>query len=57
MGQISFLQSRKALVSAKTTDWMVVCAMEIAGLYAWDLGKEEEPLCFSITEYATQNAK
>lgn len=25
MGLISFLQSRKALVSAKITDWMIVC--------------------------------
>ena len=57
MGYISFLQSRKALVSAKITDWMIVCIMEIAGLYAWDLGKEEKPLCFSMTEFVTQNAK
>lgn len=44
-------------MSAKITDWMIVCVMEIAGLYAWDLGKEEKPFCFSMTEFVTQNAK
>jgi len=39
------------------TDWMIVCVMEIAGLYAWDLGKEEKPLCFSMTEFCNQKCK
>lgn len=57
MGQISTLQSRKPLVSAKITDWVIVCVMEIAGLYAWNLGKEEKHLCFSMIELVTQNPK
>lgn len=36
---------------------MIVCVMEIAGLYTWDLEKEEKPLCFGLTQSVTQNAK
>lgn len=57
MGYISIFQSRKPSVSAKITDRVIVCVMEIAGLYAWDLGNEEKPLCVSMTELVTQNPK